>query len=827
MPVVDVPPWVRHDALKAIYSVDICPRGRRLATGGGDNRTRIWDARPLFTPTNAWAEAATTNQTNAPNAPAAPALDSSIFTGTLLLASLSDHYGPVNAVRFNPQNEKMLAAAGDDNNILLYELQVGTGAKEFGSNTAPNAENWRASIVCRGHLSNITDLSWSVDGRLFATCSLDNAVIVWNAKGREVARLQGHESFVKGVTWDPVGRYLATQGDDKRVIIWRTDTWKQANEVSEPFANTPPNRTHSLRLAWSPDGRFVASTNAYENLVGAHTAPIIGREKFGQQFSLVGHSAPVVTIRMNPRMRHNKGKGAVCAVAMGSQDRSISVWNLGTMRPSVYKGLFEKQVSDLAWDPSGRLLVACSLDGTVATLQFFDEEIGTPLTDAEHSTFMSSLYGSMPGAMGGKTALPESARMRVPGGGGEHAVATAREERQHHQQPSVMPQRMDRRNDGRKRIVPNAVEGGGGGGGGAMTAMPLRPPLPPPAGAAAAAGASPAPIAMVGRKRPSEGGTLQLQPAPALRVVPPTEITPQLHLQLSESGMVLEFRNQAEKCALVCRRADGTALWTDQLPNPCARAAGGSGGVWIAAGCADGTLHALLPSGRRVLPPLVLGSAPAFLSASPSSDGGAPPRLLWCGADGDLAIFNCATCRRELTARLPAIVGAEVADVRLRDAVKAEDVPVPLCVLADGRVLAYHAGLESWMLVQDHDPFSQAERRLAAFSEGGGDDDGLLGSYVAACRHWESQLAAARVLGRRQDASNAVKGLVGALVAVGDVYRLGGLVRALLRNKGVEVIGVSEGVEEDWVRKAIEPMRESASVSVQRLYEELTDEMAG
>ena len=57
--------------------------------------------------------------------------------------------------------------------------------------------------------------------------------------------------------------------------------------------------------------------------------------------------------------------------------------------------------------------------------------------------------------------------------------------------------------------------------------------------------------------------------------------------------------------------------------------------------------------------------------------------------------------------------------------------------------------------------------------------------------------------------------------------RLGGLVRALLRNKGVEVIGVSEGVEEDWVRKAIEPMRESASVSVQRLYEELTDEMAG
>lgn len=134
-----------------------------------------------------------------------------------LLATLTDHYGPVNVARFS-RSGRLLATGSDDKLICLYELRAGAGHSSFGSNDGPNVENWKHYVTLRGHSNNVTDLAWSKDDTYLATCSLDNSIIIWNPlNGQQVTTLQGHESYVKGVAWDPIGKYLASQSDDRTV----------------------------------------------------------------------------------------------------------------------------------------------------------------------------------------------------------------------------------------------------------------------------------------------------------------------------------------------------------------------------------------------------------------------------------------------------------------------------------------------------------------------------------------------------------------------------------------------------------------------------------
>lgn len=79
--------------------------------------------------------------------------------------------------------------------------------------------------------------------------------------------LRGHNGMVKGVSWDPAGKYLATQGDggeEQSVVIWRVRDWKMESKTQKPFKQAP-DETMFLRLSWSPDGQYIAGTNAYIN----------------------------------------------------------------------------------------------------------------------------------------------------------------------------------------------------------------------------------------------------------------------------------------------------------------------------------------------------------------------------------------------------------------------------------------------------------------------------------------------------------------------------------------------------------------------------------
>jgi protein HIRA/HIR1 len=66
-------------------------------------------------------------------------------------------------------------------------------------------------------------------------------------------------------------------------------------------------------------------------------------------------------------------------VALGADDRSISIWRTIDARPLVVaKEAFDRQIMDLSWANDGKSVWACSSDGTIAVLDFAEVETYQP-----------------------------------------------------------------------------------------------------------------------------------------------------------------------------------------------------------------------------------------------------------------------------------------------------------------------------------------------------------------------------------------------------------------------------------------------------------------
>jgi len=372
--------WVSHSG-NPIFCVDIHPDGSRFATGGqvdDTGRISIWNMAPVV-------DAKDEEDENVPK----------------MLCLLDNHSGCVNCLRWS-NSGRYLASGADDKCIMIWQLGRGFGSSTvFGSGgTIVNIEHWRCVHSLRGHTGDILDIAWSPDDRYLASGSVDNTVIIWNAEKFPglIMTLKGHQGLVKGVTWDPVGKYFASQSDDKTLKIWRISDWKLEATVSDPFEECG-GTTHVLRLNWSPDGQYVVSSHAMNN--GGPVAKIIERDGWKARMDFVGHRRAITSVRFNSRLLTrltpndpSKFKQYACC-AIGSRDRSLSIWLTSLKRPLVViHDLFQSSIMDMSWSRCGYRLMACSLDGTLAYLEFTVAELGKSMTDQEKLSYHKQTYGT-------------------------------------------------------------------------------------------------------------------------------------------------------------------------------------------------------------------------------------------------------------------------------------------------------------------------------------------------------------------------------------------------------------------------------------------------
>ena len=195
-----------------------------------------------------------------------------------------------------------------------------------------------------------------------------------------------------GVSWDPVGKYLASQSDDKSLRVWRTSDWKEEVKISEPFLNCG-GTTHVLRLSWSPDGRFIVSAHSLNN--DGPSSRIIDRTTWNTEMDFVGHRKAIEVVQFNPHLfERERGGDSHGCLAIGSRDRSLSVWLTSYKRPLVVvHDLFNNSIMDISWSKDGYQLMTASLDGSVAFIAFTPEELGLSLNECRFDELFLSLYG--------------------------------------------------------------------------------------------------------------------------------------------------------------------------------------------------------------------------------------------------------------------------------------------------------------------------------------------------------------------------------------------------------------------------------------------------
>ncbi|KAJ1800772.1 HIR complex subunit [Coemansia sp. RSA 2399] len=416
------PDWLHHDSdkkkLTTIFSVDFHPDGTRLATAGIDNKIRIWN-------THAITKASAAVDEKNPR----------------LLSTLTAHSGAVMCVRFSP-NARYMASGADDMIVLIWERDA-AAAPDANASSSNNIvgnsmEMWHPVRRLTGHESDVCDVAWSPDNRFLATSGLDNVICVWDtATFERVAKITGHSQFVKGVTFDPAGKYLASQSDDRTMKIWRTSDWGLQATVAKPFTDNIFS-TYFCRPSWSPDGDCVAAANAVNGKVPV--AAVVSRDTWAADLSFVGHHAAIEAVRFNPRVfsvpansgkddeanssQHNeasssqndeakssqndKAKHVVASIcAAGGQDRGVTVWLTSQSMPIVAATeLFAGNLLDLSWhtpspsDSTARAiteggkpvvayLAACSFDGTVAVLEFTEDELGHPVSVEEQEEMLA------------------------------------------------------------------------------------------------------------------------------------------------------------------------------------------------------------------------------------------------------------------------------------------------------------------------------------------------------------------------------------------------------------------------------------------------------
>ncbi|KAF4011510.1 hypothetical protein G4228_003633 [Cervus hanglu yarkandensis] len=276
----------------------------------------------------------------------------------------------VNCVRWS-NGGMYLASGGDDKLIMVWKRATYIGPSTvFGSSgKLANVEQWRCVSILRSH------------------------------SGEILATLRGHSGLVKGLTWDPVGKYIASQADDRSLKVWRTLDWQLETSITKPFDECG-GTTHVLRLSWSPDGHYLVSAHAMNN--SGPTAQIIEREGWKTNMDFVGHRKAVTVVKFNPKIFKKKQKNGsstkpscpYCCCAVGSKDRSLSVWLTCLKRPLVViHELFDKSIMDISWTLNGLGILVCSMDGSVAFLDFSQDELGDPLSEEEKSRIHQSTYG--------------------------------------------------------------------------------------------------------------------------------------------------------------------------------------------------------------------------------------------------------------------------------------------------------------------------------------------------------------------------------------------------------------------------------------------------
>ncbi len=225
-----------------VDGVAYSPDGMLLASGGRDDRVRVWDAK-------------TGKEVRQFN-----------------LGRKGQGASPVNGVAFSPDG-KLLAAGGWGTRLALWDVASGKEVlREQGVSRYVVFSPDKRTIVFGGSpnggarlrdlpskesrmlppgFTSIPAVAFSPDGKLLATAGANHEIALWEMPSlKQTCCCRGHQEEVRGLDFAPDGKQLVSASTDKTVRVWDPATGKEIRRLQAP------GRVYGIR--WSPEGKTIA-----------------------------------------------------------------------------------------------------------------------------------------------------------------------------------------------------------------------------------------------------------------------------------------------------------------------------------------------------------------------------------------------------------------------------------------------------------------------------------------------------------------------------------------------------------------------------------------
>ena len=281
----------------------------------------------------------------------------------------------VSSATFSPDGA-LLASASLEDGVSIWDLKT------------------RARIANMGKGSDrILGLAFTADGKRVFSGGLDGAVVLRDLAGEERWRNRSHSARVRVIATSADGRWMASGGQDNVVLLYRMDLIDKASAAvhqrGDPGAEELDESVDPSEVAASGGKKGADAVNGPKRLE-AHQRAISGLG-FSPDGTLLASTSrdgllvlwDVASGRAVARLDADElasnglawsADGARLAAAF--QDQVVRVWQMPARRRMRALGGHTDGVRSVAFAPGGGLLASTGLDGTIRT---WDRDTGKAL----------------------------------------------------------------------------------------------------------------------------------------------------------------------------------------------------------------------------------------------------------------------------------------------------------------------------------------------------------------------------------------------------------------------------------------------------------------